>query len=783
MGTKKSKNSTPKITESSYFQTINAPRFVFFAFALVFIGFSFFKVQHLKQLPNYDSKDDTALFWTESAFQYRYAKIVADTGTIPEADAAAQFPEGARPHKEFTLFMEYTAGYLYRVLWGDNKAVPFHVFLIYFISIFSSLTLLAVYLLGRTLWESPLSGLVSVLFYLTARISWARTIAGFNYEDFALPLIFLGLALFMKAIKVGCEKKLRYLYSTLSAIFVYAALNSWHYSRFYFLVLSVIVGISFFVNYDDDGALHIPISAIFLAGVIGGLFSPVLKASNFLFSFPMLLWSALFVAVAFKERFGVPRTKAFFAFLTVFLITGSVSFLSKSDVGEYFHVYSLFLYKLKYLFAKPDNPLLLPFDTRILWIEGFDSPTVYDWISRLSLLLPLGLIPLVFEMRDVSKKPAHSTLIFGGLALAFISLALFVIRQISFSAIFLAVYVGKYPGMLCRYPIAARKIIYGTLLSVLLLTPLSYFLIAKYQPKLDAPPTINTSDSKHIVTWIRANTKPQDVVLSDISMGAFILAYTGRAVNLQPKFENAYIRGKVEKFAYALYSTEDDFYKLCREYGATYFVYQNSFVFSHSKESYRYYSNNLKLSKKSAAYKFNFEPDKLAYFNLVYQTNSYRIYRVLPPETKVPRKNLDLVASYNPIYDPKVFGAASADDLFDDDAVPAAFSKILSQVELMGKGLSEMNAGHYVVAKEYMLKSVAELPNPLIHFQLGNVNYFLGDYAAAIADYAASLNYAAEAKPEVLNNMSAAYYQIKDYAKAEEYRRKSVEVAGIIRKE
>jgi len=783
MGTKRTINSKPPIAEKSFFQKINTPRFIFLAFVLIFSGFSFFKVQHLKLLPNYDSKDDTALFWTESAFQYRYAKLVADNGTIPEVDIAAQFPEGARPHKEFTLFMEYTAGYLYRAIWGDSKAVPFHVFLIYFIGVFSSFTLLAVYLLGRALWGDPLSGLLSVLFYLTARISWARTIAGFNYEDFALPLIFLGLAFFVKAVKANAKEKPKYLYSALSAAFTYAALNSWHYSRFYFLVLSFIVAVSFFVRYDDDGELGVPIMATFLAGVLGGLFSPVLKASNFLFSVPMLLWAALFVAAAAKARLGIARLRAALVFLTVLAMAGGVSFLFSNDVGGYFHVYSLFLYKIKYLFAKPDSPLLLPFDTRILWIEEFDSPTVYEWASRLSLLLPLGLISIALEVRDVCKKPAHAAFISCGLALAFVLLSVFVIRQISFSAIFLAVYAGRYSGMLCNYPVASRKTMYGALFAVLILTPLSYFAIAKFQPPLDAPPTMNTADNRRIVNWIRTHTKPQDVFLSDISMGAFVLAYTGRAVNLQPKFENAYIRGKVEKFAYALYSTEDDFYKFCREYGATYFLYQNSFVFNHSKESYRYYSNNLKLAKNAVAYKFNFAPDKLTYFSLAYQTNSYRIYRVLPPGTNVPRKSINLVASYNPIYDPRVFAVASSDDLFDDAAVPAAFSKILSQVELMGKGLSEMNAGHYVVAKEYMSKSIAILPNPLIHFQLGNVNYFLGDYAAAIADYAISLNYTAEAKPEVLNNMAAAYYQLKDYAKAEEYRRKSLEVAGTIRKE
>ena len=759
-----------------FLKKINTPFIAFMALFVIYVAFSFFKVQQFKQLPNFNAKDDTALFWTESAFQYRYAKIVADGGIIPDVDSAAQFPEGARPHKEFTLFMEYVAGYIYKIFFGNSTAVPFHLFLIFFISFYSSLTIIAVYLLGKTLWGDSFRGLFGVVFYLIARISWARTVGGFNYEDFALPLIFFSLVFFIKAVKAQMGSKGRVWSSVLSAVFLFAALTGWHFSRFYFLIFSSVITAAFFTQYDADTPLHVPIVVALIVSIIGGIFSPVLRATNFLFSMPMLVLFALFIVSSLKNRLGFARTNAILVFLGLLVLFISCSFLSlKNDVGEYFHVYSLFLYKLKYLLVKPDNPLLLPFDTRILWIEAFNSPGVYDWLSQLSVLLPLGLIPVIYEIRETYKKPTNESFLFCGLALSFLFLSLFAIRLISFVAVFLSVYVGKYPEILDNYGVSSRKVIYAFLVLSLLLAPGSYKIIALLNPPPKSVPTFQESDTKYVVDWIRENTKSEDVFLSNIGVGAVILAYTGRAVNLQPKFENAYIRRKVKEFAYALYEQEDGFYKLCHEYGTTYFLYENPFLFNHSKESYRYYANSLKLNKEAVAYKFNFEPEKLKFFDLVFQTNSYRIYKIRSSDEKKYSRTWGTV-SYNPIYDPAVFSVKSGEKCFDDKTVPLAFSKILHQIEIMGNGIREMNAGNYYSAKDYMTQAISILPNPLIHFQLGNVNYFLGNYDSAIADYKIALDYSGEIKPELLNNIATAYSKKGDYSNTMEYKRKSSEI-------
>ena len=667
-------------------QKKNTPLAVSLALLAIYLAFSLFKVQQFRQLPNFDPGDDTALFWTESAFQYRYAKIIADGGTIPGTDTAAQYPEGARPHKEFTLCMEYVSGHAYRLFFRNSAAVPFHLFLIFFISFYSSLTLLAVYLLSRTLWESPGGGLLSVVFYLAARISWARTVTGFNYEDFALPLIFLSLALFIKAVKRGAGGGGRALYSLFSTLLLLAALSSWHFSRFYFLVFSSVLAAAFLTRDDCGERLQVPVAALLLITALGSSFVPVLRATGLVLSLPMLLLSALLASSVLRNKFALPRSKTILLFSSLLLLLAGCShlFLTK-DAGEYSHVYSLFLYKLRYLLAKPENPLLLPFDTRVLWIEEFNSPALRDWFAYLSILLPLGLTPALYGIYETREKQCRAAFLFCGLAVSFFFLSFFAMRLLSFSAVFLAVYMGKYPELLERAAAWGKRTIYAFLSVCFLLALASDMLAFSLKPPLSSPPTFYEGDTKLILNWIRANTKPDDVFLSNIGAGAAVLAYTGRPVNLHPKFETARLRRKFESFARALYAPEEDFYKLCREYKAAYFLHENNFALNSSRESFRYFTGNLRLDTGAAAYQFNFEPQKLKFFDLVYQTNTYRIYKVRLSGKKGTAKTTRDTAAYNPLYDLRVFSANPAGKYFDDSAVLPVSVRIRLQHEAPGK--------------------------------------------------------------------------------------------------
>ena len=166
--------------------------------ALVSVLFAFhvhLKTQKIFRNPTWDEQDEVGQFWSEFAFHYRFAKFFAehpasDWGRLAQ-DRDVQRPETINDWAEFTVAMEVPAGVLYRWL---KPAMPFHVFVIWYDCIVSSLSLFAVFFLARALWRSDGAGLVATIFYATLYPSYGRTVKNlFLREDFAIPLILLAL--------------------------------------------------------------------------------------------------------------------------------------------------------------------------------------------------------------------------------------------------------------------------------------------------------------------------------------------------------------------------------------------------------------------------------------------------------------------------------------------------------------------------------------------------------------------------------------------------------------
>ncbi|KAF0126055.1 MAG: hypothetical protein FD189_1392 [Elusimicrobia bacterium] len=658
----------------------------------LFAAFSLFKVRLFSLSPGFDRADGTAFFWSESAFQYRYAKMVSEGLPVPEIDEAAQFPEGARPREEFTLGMELLSGGLYRLLFGGGQGPPFHVYLTWFISFYTSLTLLAVYGLGLALGGGRAGGLLAAFFYVSARISWARAVNGFNYEDFALPLLFGGLAFFIGAMKE--EGHRRTVYSVLSALLTAAALAGWHFSRFYLLVFAAAAAAVLLTRRDGDRALA-PLAGALAASVIAALSVPVLRAGGLLLSPPLILLAALAAALYAGRAFGLPPGRRAVVFLgAAALLAASAALLPGADAREYSHVYSLFAEKVRFLLAKPADPLLLPFEARVLWVEALETPGLHDWFTWLSVLLPLGLPPFLYEAwRLRGGAPAHRFLFFA-LTAAFLLASFFAVRMFLFGAFFLAVCSAAWPEMLKRTAAAlGRKKTAALAAACLALALASDLLAYGLKPRPGSPPTFYRGDVKTLVEWARANTGKDEPFLGNLGASAALLAYADRPTVINPKFETRRLRDKFERFARALFESERELHALCLEYGASYFIHENHFVLDGSKKSFRYLAGNLRLPADSAAYRMQFDPGSLNLFAPAHQTSTFRVYKVVRPGEKAAAAH---PFPYDPIYDPRVFGAEPGDEFFDDSRVMPAALRILIERETGRKGRAERPADRQI---------------------------------------------------------------------------------------
>jgi hypothetical protein len=639
----------------------------------LFAAFSLIKVRLFSLSPGFDPSDDTAFFWSESAFQYRYAKMAAEGVTIPETDAAAQFPEGARPREEFTLGMELLSGGLYRLLFGGGQGPPFHVYLTWVISFYTSLTLLSVYALGLALGGGRAGALLAALFYVSARASWARTVNGFNYEDFALPMLFGGLAFFIGAMKE--EGRRRTAYSALCALLTAAALAGWHFSRFYLLVFAAAAAAVTLARRDGDSAL-VPLAALLAGSVAAALSVPVLRAGGLLLSPPLILLAALAAALYAGRIFELTPGRRALVFLgSAALLAAAAAVMPGADAREYSHVYSLLTEKLRFMLVKPDDPLLLPFEARVLWVEALKTPGPHDWFTWLSVLLPLGLPPfLLGAWRLRGGAPLHRAIFFA-LAAAFLLASFFAVRMFLFSAFFLAVCAAVYPAMIKELAASMGGKRAAALAAAALFLAFAADLLAfGLRPRPESPPTFYREDVKTLVEWARAGTRDDEVFLGNLGASAALLAYAGRPTVVNPKFETKRLRDKFERFARAIFESERELHALCLEYGADYFVHENHFVLDRSDKSFRYLADKLRLPTGSAAYLMQFAPDRLKLFAPAHQTSTFRVYRVLRPGEKRPAPGS---FPYDPMYDPRVFGADRGGELFDDAPVRRAALRIL----------------------------------------------------------------------------------------------------------
>ena len=150
--------------------------------------------------PRYDQQDETGYFRTESAYQYRYARMIAEGRGMPEIDREAQFPEGVRPTRELTPLMEYATGWAYRILKAIAEPPDFRWFVMLWVAAFSSLAIPAFYFLARRQSDSRALALAASAAYGLSWAAQSNMVATYVFESFALPLMLASLACLCSAL-------------------------------------------------------------------------------------------------------------------------------------------------------------------------------------------------------------------------------------------------------------------------------------------------------------------------------------------------------------------------------------------------------------------------------------------------------------------------------------------------------------------------------------------------------------------------------------------------------
>jgi hypothetical protein len=134
-----------------------------------------------------------------------------------------------------------------------------------------------------------------------------------------------------------------------------------------------------------------------------------------------------------------------------------------------------------------------------------------------------------------------------------------------------------------------------------------------------------------MLEWISSNTDRADVIMSMHYLSPQILTYTGRPTNLNDFFEAPRLRAKAHTMLRSLYSSEEDFLSFCEENNSDYLVLSAAAGCDPTRDSPLYQAGFEHMPPGCAAYRLMFEPRTLGSFDLVYENEIYRVFRIGEP--------------------------------------------------------------------------------------------------------------------------------------------------------
>ncbi len=597
-------------------------------------------------------------FLAEGASHLRYTRLVTE-GTMPPAlDREAQYPEGLRVYGETSIGMEFLYGLVYRAIPG--KGPDLSSFIRVFTVLLFSLAVFPLAALSEKVWGSRKAALFSALIFAIALPLVGRS-SGFEYirENLALPLLVYHIFFLVSASTDGGWKR-----PLLSSLFLFLALSTWQGTQFYVASLMFFI-LARSIAGTTGGGERRAAWAVIVTIAAAGAIVPFLREGGFLLSIPASFAAAwLIIDLVFgRPAAGTGTVEAAKRRAAVRLLTAAAAVsgfiaaaaLLRGNSSSYSHFFNLLIYKLRYL-QKPTDPSLLPFDVRAFWVGPFHSPDLlhlFVFALPVLFLMPRPVARLASRSRAGEYGPLFILCFLGFFFLIFLLMQ----RMIPFFGIFAAVSAG---GIVPHAETGGRRwknrfplVLAGAVAVVMLLQDFFWegkgdiwrsmarslhlpqrerFVIYPYRGDVDGP----------LFSWIERNTPPEAVVMTFHYLSPAILTYTGRPTNLNDFFEADRLRRKSQRFIEALYSGEEEMFEFCLEQSSDYLLVSVSAGCDPSSDSPLYQAGLSVMPDDCAAYRMIFAPERLERFNLQYENEMYRLFRVGEPyeERDWPRSPL-----------------------------------------------------------------------------------------------------------------------------------------------
>lgn len=489
--------------------------------------------------PGFDRENPVGLLRSDPGLLYYLVERVVESGGLPPADFRAdprvEYPDLADLPAMFSVGQEFFVAWCYLLFGGG---IPLHVFCVWIMGIFASLSIAGVYglsmeLSGSVKWAS----LAAVLFTLLP--ANYRTI-GFVLirEDFSLPFFSLHLYLLARAVRLETRMSI-----LLCALTLVASLATWHATRF----LVSLEALCLFLWFLRTGRSVFQARHAWLLPAIVGASSvliPVLWRTGLLFSLPMQMMLALLVVASARRRGERRRGRLAGTALLVCLGSGVLAWGIRSLLGVegYSHVLELAAAKVLHLGRLPADPRQLSFEARLMWQGPFASLDLTTLHRMTAAALWLTVLATPAAAIGWLRGPGERHVAFG-LALLGLIGAWLIQRLVVLPGLLCPVVAVTFLGRLARRGIATAAI--GLAL------PGQAFFFASLLEAHRIPwyrPAEIRGEIRDLLHALPRLVPAGVAIAADPILSTALLVHARHAAVLQPKWETRESRRRIEEF-------------------------------------------------------------------------------------------------------------------------------------------------------------------------------------------------------------------------------------------
>ncbi len=558
-------------------------------------------------------------FTRESALAFRRVRMAAEAGRLPRHDPGVMHPEGIDPYQTYEISREWVYPALLRL---TPRGWPLAERVRWLEVAWFSLGIAAMYAWLRLHTGSRWAGTVAAGLWACSFGAVVRSTGlELSGDTFALPLVLGHFALDAAAGRAGSGRT-RVGWAVASALALAAAACSWDLVQVVILLRALV----FIVHHIARGRPEpgwgwrwgLPSVAVLLAAVL----NPYLRHQHALASPGYLLTLAGLLAAALPLHAGA--RDRWVRLGTVAVVVGVGLGLGAMYRDHYGHFRELMVAVIRFRNQKPEDPSLLTYEQRILWVPPLNPPTLLltraffpslwfvlpalalaglrnpgrrvriavwvwialvfvspylvglaggaespnPWLTRTLTFLMVGVLPALALVGAV-RLGASLRIVAWGWIVAVLAYGLFVKFHL-FAALFAAPLAGLAAARGLSGP-RRRGIVEITVLLALSLTWESLNTVARAQGTISR--AVEYADLKELVGWFGPDLPPAPVV-ANFPVSGPLLAYADTPIVLHPKFEQRGIRDRVRAYGEALFKgTEETFRDWVDDHEAVYYVH------------------------------------------------------------------------------------------------------------------------------------------------------------------------------------------------------------------